>query len=92
MQFDPVKIKDKTYQPSQANNSYIFPAVGLAIIVTQARRVPDDRPTQAWTRVELANEATLSRSTFLEWFRREAGVAPMEYLLGWRVPLAKDLL
>jgi hypothetical protein len=29
---------------------------------------------------------------FFERFRREVGVAPMEYLLGWRMALAKDLL
>lgn len=50
------------------------------------------RPAHAWTVVELAREAALSRSTFFERFRREVGVAPMEYLLGWRMALAKDLL
>lgn len=57
-----------------------------------ALRLMHDRPTQAWTVVELAREAALSRSTFFERFRREVGVAPMEYLLGWRMALAKDLL
>jgi malate dehydrogenase (oxaloacetate-decarboxylating)(NADP+) len=42
VQFDPVQIKSETYHPGQANNFYIFPAVGLAIYVTQASRVPDD--------------------------------------------------
>lgn len=42
VQFDPVKIKGKTYQPSQANNFYIFPAVGLAVYATEAKRVPDE--------------------------------------------------
>lgn len=51
-----------------------------------------DRPTHAWTVVELAREAALSRSTFFERFGREVGVAPIEYLLGWRMTLAKDLL
>jgi AraC-like DNA-binding protein len=51
-----------------------------------------ERPAHAWTVVELAREAALSRSTFFERFRREVGVAPMEYLLGWRMALAKDLL
>lgn len=49
-------------------------------------------PTRQWTIVELAKEAALSRSTFFDRFRREVGVAPMEYLLGWRMVLAKDLL
>ena len=51
-----------------------------------------ERPTQAWTVPELAREAALSRSSFFERFSREVGVAPMEYLLAWRMALAKDLL
>ena len=51
-----------------------------------------ERPTRAWTVVELAKEAALSRSTFFERFNREVGVPPMEYLLAWRMALAKDLL
>jgi len=42
VQFDPVQINGMTYHPGQANNFYVFPAVGLAIYVTQASRVPDD--------------------------------------------------
>ncbi|MFM0645950.1 AraC family transcriptional regulator [Paraburkholderia bryophila] len=51
-----------------------------------------ERPTHAWTVAELAKEAALSRSTFFERFSRAVGVAPMEYLLAWRMALAKDLL
>ena len=50
------------------------------------------RPAYPWTVVELAKEAALSRSTFFERFSRAVGVAPMEYLLTWRMALAKDLL
>ncbi|CAD6546181.1 AraC family transcriptional regulator [Paraburkholderia metrosideri] len=51
-----------------------------------------ENPTRAWTVAELAKEAALSRSTFFERFNRAVGVAPMEYLLAWRMALAKDLL
>lgn len=51
-----------------------------------------ERPTHAWTVAELAKEAALSRSTFFERFSRAVGIAPMEYLLTWRMALAKDLL
>lgn len=57
-----------------------------------ALREMHDRPCHPWTVVELARGAALSRSTFFERFRREVGVVPMEYLLGWRMALAKDLL
>ncbi|WP_031360520.1 AraC family transcriptional regulator [Caballeronia sordidicola] len=51
-----------------------------------------ERPAHAWTVVELAKEAALSRSTFFERFRGALGVAPMDYLLTWRMALAKSLL
>ncbi len=48
-----------------------------------------DRP---WTVGELAQAAALSRSAFFERFTRIVGAAPMEYLLAWRMALAKELL
>ncbi|SAL41015.1 AraC family transcriptional regulator [Caballeronia sordidicola] len=51
-----------------------------------------EHPTRAWTVAELARKAALSRSAFFERFSRAVGVAPMEYLLTWRMALAKDLL
>lgn len=47
---------------------------------------------RAWTVDQLAKASALSRSTFFERFTRTVGVAPMEYLLGWRMEIAKDLL
>lgn len=49
-------------------------------------------PEKTWTVVDLAKTAALSRSSFFDRFRRKVGVTPMEYLLGWRMALAKDLL
>lgn len=60
----------------------------LAIAIRRMHESPD-RP---WTVVQLANEATLSRSAFYERFGRAVGMAPMEYLLAWRMALAKDWL
>jgi len=57
-----------------------------------AIRAMHAQPMRAWTVVELAKEAALSRSAFFERFSRAVGVAPMEYLLAWRMALAKDLL
>lgn len=49
-------------------------------------------PAHAWTVDALAKKAALSRSAFFARFSRAVGVPPMEYLLGWRMALAKDLL
>ncbi len=42
VQFPPVNYKGQIRLPGQANNFYIFPAVGMAIFATQARRVTDE--------------------------------------------------
>jgi AraC-like DNA-binding protein len=51
-----------------------------------------EAPGHGWTVAGLAREAGLSRSAFFDRFGREVGVAPMEYLLTWRMALAKGLL
>ena len=51
-----------------------------------------ERPGHAWTVAALAREAALSRSAFFERFNRIVGIAPMAYLLAWRMALAKQLL
>ncbi len=47
---------------------------------------------RTWTVEELAKKAALSRSVFFDRFTGAVGVPPMEYLLGWRMAIAKDLL
>jgi malate dehydrogenase (oxaloacetate-decarboxylating)(NADP+) len=42
VQFPDVTLNGKTYHPGQANNFYIFPAVGLATYVTRPRRITDE--------------------------------------------------
>jgi malate dehydrogenase (oxaloacetate-decarboxylating)(NADP+) len=42
VQFPPVHLDGQTFLPSQANNLYIFPAVGMAVHATRAKRVTDD--------------------------------------------------
>lgn len=55
------------------------------------RRMHED-PGRGISIQALAREAAMSRSTFFERFRREVGVAPMEYAAGWRMAKAKELL
>ena len=66
---------------------------GLADVrLAVAIRRMHERPTEAWTVAQLAKESALSRSTFFERFQRAVGMAPMEYLLAWRMALAKHML
>lgn len=45
-----------------------------------------------WTVADLARTARMSRAVFAERFTRTVGVPPMQYLLEWRMAVAKDLL
>lgn len=47
---------------------------------------------RSWNVAQLAKTAALSRSAFFERFARTVGMPPMEYLLAWRMAVAKDLL
>lgn len=49
-------------------------------------------PARSWTVAELAKKAALSRSAFFERFTRALGLSPMEYLVAWRMAVAKGLL
>jgi malate dehydrogenase (oxaloacetate-decarboxylating)(NADP+) len=40
--FDPVAYQGKTYVPAQGNNAYVFPGIGLGIMVSGARLVTDE--------------------------------------------------
>lgn len=42
VQFPDVTIGAKTFHPGQANNFYIFPAVGLAVYATRPERITDE--------------------------------------------------
>lgn len=60
-------------------------------LASAIRRMHED-PARPWTIASLAKEAALSRTTFFERFSRAVGVAPMEYLLAWRMALARNML
>jgi AraC-like DNA-binding protein len=60
--------------------------------LAMAIRAMHGDPARPWTVAELAATAALSRSAFFERFTRAVGLPPMEYLLAWRMAIAKDLL
>lgn len=60
--------------------------------VAGALRAIHDDPRRPWTVDDLARQAGMSRSAFFVRFIRMVGTRPMEYLLAWRMALAKDLL
>ncbi|WP_374570712.1 AraC family transcriptional regulator [Phenylobacterium sp.] len=60
--------------------------------VAAALRGMHGQAARPWTVTDLAREAGMSRSAFFERFARTVGVRPMEYLLAWRMAVAKDLL
>jgi AraC-like DNA-binding protein len=45
-----------------------------------------------WTLDELAAISLMSRSAFAAAFKRQVGTAPLEYLIEWRMSLARDAL
>jgi AraC-like DNA-binding protein len=47
---------------------------------------------RSWTVAQLAKAAGLSRSAFFDRFTRIVGMSPMEYLLAWRMAVARGLL
>jgi len=57
-----------------------------------ALRALHHRPQHPWTVPELADRAAMSRSAFFARFNRIVGLPPMEYLLAWRMSLARRLL
>jgi AraC-like DNA-binding protein len=70
---------------------------GLLRGLADARLAPAMRQmhgqlARSWTVAQLAKTAALSRSAFFERFTRTVGLPPMEYLLAWRMAVAKDLL
>jgi len=70
---------------------------GLLRGLADARIAPAIRQMHAhlqrsWTVDQLAKSAALSRSAFFDRFTRTVGRPPMEYLLDWRMAVARKLL
>ncbi len=77
--------------PSDGASPGLLRALADTRLAAAMRHMHGD-PARPWTVVELAKTAALSRSAFFERFSRAVGLPPMEYLLAWRMAIAKDLL
>lgn len=78
-----------------SNNAVTSPGLlrGLADIrLANAIRCIHENPQESWTVALLAKASALSRSAFFERFSKAVGVTPMDYLLSWRMALARNLL
>lgn len=60
--------------------------------VGRALRLLHAQPERQWTVEDLAREVGVSRSGLAQRFTELAGEAPMRYLTGWRIQLAKHLI
>ena len=49
-------------------------------------------PTETWSVARLSEAAGLSRSALAERFTRLVGIAPMQYVQGWRIQIAANAL
>ena len=60
--------------------------------VGKALRLLHANPARNWTVDDLAREVAVSRSVLAQRFTELVGEAPMKYLAGWRMQLAKQMM
>ena len=77
---------------SHLENPELLPAGWLRALndprIAPALRLMHKDPSRPWHLEDLAKATAMSRTTFAFHFRRVAGVAPLTYLLEWRMRLA----
>lgn len=88
-----VLVEALRVQPTAATRREGGLLAGLAdpALSRALRRVHGD-VARRWTVADLARAAGMSRAAFAERFARTVGMPPMQYVLEWRVAIAKDLL
>jgi malate dehydrogenase (oxaloacetate-decarboxylating)(NADP+) len=83
VQFPPVHLNGQTFLPGQANNFYIFPAIGMAVYATQASRVTDEMFIEAARAVADQVPANLLNQGLL--YPMQSGILEIEIQTAARV-------
>ncbi|MBX3228627.1 MAG: AraC family transcriptional regulator [Labilithrix sp.] len=86
-------VEAMRFRPVEAAREEQGLLAGLAdpALARALRRIHED-VAHRWTVAELARAAGMSRAVFAERFARKVGMPPMQYLLEWRIAIAKDVL
>lgn len=81
------------FRPAEAVREEQGLLAGLAdpALARALRHIHEDVARQ-WTVADLARTAGMSRAVFAERFTRKVGMPPVQYLLEWRIAIAKDVL
>jgi malate dehydrogenase (oxaloacetate-decarboxylating)(NADP+) len=94
--FQPVKFKGQTFVPSQCNNMYIFPGVGLACSVAGVTKITDDMLyiaakacTESMTQEEIDEGRTFPRLNRIREVSKNVAVAIIKEAI--RLDLAPKL-
>lgn len=88
-------IEALRWRPVQGAPSGQLPGLlaGLADArMSAALGLVHDDVARRWTIEELANQVGMSRAAFASRFTQVLGIPPMEYVLRWRMALAKDMI
>jgi AraC-like DNA-binding protein len=86
LRFQPASAAKAARQEQGLLAGLADPALARAL-----RRIHDD-VARRWTVADLARTAGMSRAVFAERFTRKVGMPPLQYLLEWRIAIAKDVL
>lgn len=90
-------IEALRWRPARGGPQAGAPVAGLLAGLADARmaaalRLVHGDVSRRWTLEDLAGRVGLSRAAFAARFHRVLGVPPMEYVLRWRMALARDML
>src|SRR2546430_11462287 len=59
--FPPVRIGDRTFVSGQGNNVYVFPAIGMAVFATGARRRSEEHTSELQSQSNLVCRLLLEK-------------------------------